>query len=143
MLITVFTAWAGIVIGVSFVATPAKFLASSLSLAEALDVGRHTFRVLSRLDLSMAIVASALCWFTRAKLPTISGLAAIWLVIMVEQLWLLPLLDNRVTMHLAGSAPPMTYHRTLFIGLEAVKVVVLLTCAASGFAAQPGRQSKL
>ena len=35
--------WAGLVLGVSFVATPVKFLAPSLSLADALAVGRVTF----------------------------------------------------------------------------------------------------
>lgn len=34
--------WAGLLIGVSFVAKPAKFLAPSLALAQALDVGRWT-----------------------------------------------------------------------------------------------------
>ena len=36
-----------ILLGVSFIATPAKFLAPSLSMAQALDVGRWTFHVLS------------------------------------------------------------------------------------------------
>jgi hypothetical protein len=32
--------WAGLLLGVSFVATPAKFLAPTLGLAQAWDVGR-------------------------------------------------------------------------------------------------------
>ncbi len=40
--------WAGVALGVAFVATPAKFLAPSLSLPVALDVGRHTFAVYDR-----------------------------------------------------------------------------------------------
>jgi hypothetical protein len=35
--------WAGMLLGVSFIATPAKFLAPSLPLAQALDVGRSSF----------------------------------------------------------------------------------------------------
>ena len=41
-----FLIWAGIIFGVSLLATPAKFLAPDLSLTEALQVGRVTFRVL-------------------------------------------------------------------------------------------------
>jgi hypothetical protein len=39
--------WSGLLIGVSFVATPARFLAPSLQLPQALDVGRWTFHVLT------------------------------------------------------------------------------------------------
>lgn len=34
--------YAGVLIGVSFIATPAKFLAQSITLAQAFDVGRWT-----------------------------------------------------------------------------------------------------
>ena len=44
------TFWAGIVIGVSFIATIAKFDAPSLTLPVALDVGRHTFAPLARIE---------------------------------------------------------------------------------------------
>lgn len=43
--------WAGLSIGVAFLATAAKFLAPSLSLPVALDVGRQTFRVYNRAEL--------------------------------------------------------------------------------------------
>ncbi len=35
--------WAGLLLGVSFIATPAKFLAPSLPMAQALDVGDGPF----------------------------------------------------------------------------------------------------
>lgn len=46
----------------AFLATPAKFLAPSLPLAVALDVGRHTFQVYNRVELLllMALVALGL-----------------------------------------------------------------------------------
>jgi hypothetical protein len=40
--------WLGLLLGVSFLATPAKFLAPSLALPVALDVGRHTFAVFNK-----------------------------------------------------------------------------------------------
>jgi len=39
--------WMGIVIGVSFLATPVKFTADSLTRPVALDVGRATFHALA------------------------------------------------------------------------------------------------
>lgn len=37
--------WAGMIVGVSGLATPAKFVAPSLNLPIALEVGRVTFQV--------------------------------------------------------------------------------------------------
>lgn len=42
-------------IGVSFIATPVKFLASTLTLPVALDVGRATFGISVRVQLGMAV----------------------------------------------------------------------------------------
>ncbi len=46
--------WIGLLIGVSFLATPAKFLAASLTLPVALDVGRHTFAIFNRVEWLLA-----------------------------------------------------------------------------------------
>jgi hypothetical protein len=43
--------WAGTLFGVSFLATPVKFLAPSLTLPVALDVGRQTFGVFSLVEI--------------------------------------------------------------------------------------------
>jgi hypothetical protein len=42
--------WAGVVIGVSFLAAPAKFAAPSLSLPVAMDVGRQEFGTLNLVE---------------------------------------------------------------------------------------------
>jgi hypothetical protein len=138
-LVLLLAVWAGVVIGVSFLATPAKFLAESISMAQALDVGRHTFRVLSTVELSLAIMASALCWFASSRLLTSGGLMAVWLVLLAERFWLLPVLDERVALYFAGSPPAATYHHTLFIGAEMLKVVLLLICAVSASTTRTAR----
>src|SRR5665648_1182454 len=48
--------WIGMLVGVSFLATPAKFLAPSLTLPVALDVGRHTFSVFNRVEWAFSVV---------------------------------------------------------------------------------------
>ena len=48
--------WLGLLIGVAFLATPAKFLAPSLSLPVALDVGRQTFYVFNKVEWVMGAV---------------------------------------------------------------------------------------
>ena len=48
--------WLGLQIGVAFLATPTKFLAPSLSLPVALDVGRQTFYVFNKVEWVMEAV---------------------------------------------------------------------------------------
>lgn len=130
-------AWAGIVIGVSFLATPAKFLAPSLSMEVALDVGRYTFRLLANLELAMAVIASLLCWIVRPGVRSVSGLAVICVLVLVERWWLLPVLDERVSLVLAGTIPPASSHHMLFIGMESAKTLMLLACAVTVLGSRP------
>lgn len=47
------TLWLGMLIGVSFIGTPAKFGAATLSLPVALDVGRTTFALFNWIEWGM------------------------------------------------------------------------------------------
>ena len=55
--------WLGLVLGVSFLATPIKFRAKSLTRPVALDVGRTTFHAFGKLEwlLSVALVVITCC----------------------------------------------------------------------------------
>jgi hypothetical protein len=48
--------WAGMIIGVSGLATPIKFTAPSLTLPHALEGGRVTFHLFSRVEWGLAIM---------------------------------------------------------------------------------------
>jgi hypothetical protein len=64
--------WMGIVIGVSFLATPIKFTADSLTRPVALDVGRATFNALGYLELALTVTLAALIWRAIATHPRTS-----------------------------------------------------------------------
>jgi hypothetical protein len=132
LLATGFAAWAGLIFGVSFLSARAKFRAPSITLRVALDVGRQTFRALSRTEILLAIAASAIC-VVIANWLFVAGLAVIWIVIVAERFWLLPVLDLRAGIRMTGRAPDPSYHHRLFAGLELAKVVVLLICSGAGF----------
>lgn len=123
--------WAGLVFGVSFLATAAKFLAPSLTIPVGLDVGRYTFRVLAQAELVAAVIAALLCWRARRTFWMVAGLAAAWAVLLVDRFWLLPALDERVSLYLAGTAAPPSYHHTLFAGLELLKLIGLAVAAVA------------
>ena len=121
--------WLGLLLGVSFIATPAKFLAPSLSLPVALDVGRQTFKLFSSVEIGIAslLAASALLgtWSRRA----IFLVCVVAAIVMLQKLWLLPLLDLRVGSILEGGTPAASQLHEIYIGLEVAKGAVLALLA--------------
>ncbi|MBS4005551.1 MAG: DUF4149 domain-containing protein [Afipia sp.] len=124
------SAWAGFLIGVSFLATPVKFLAPSLTLPVALDVGRQTFTVFNRCEIALAIVMLLLVvWERRSK--TSIGLAAILaLIVLTQTIWMLSVLDTRVETILQGGALAPSSLHTLYIIVECVKLALLVAIAS-------------
>ena len=59
--LVVAAAWFGMLLGVSFLATPAKFLAPSLTLGVALDIGRQTFAILNKVEWLFSAVLAGWC----------------------------------------------------------------------------------
>jgi hypothetical protein len=117
--------WAGLLTGVSFLATPAKFMAPSLSLPVALDVGRQTFFVFNRVEIGIAVVLLiSLAWHRRTWFAVGFGVGMLACVL-VETIWLLPLLDARVTTIIAGGVPPPSLLHQLYIGIESIKLLGL------------------
>lgn len=123
--------WAGLLIGVSFVATPAKFLAPSLPLAQALDVGRWTFHVLACIEWPLAAAALIVTFAARRKLgPHWKAVAACLVgaaaVLALETFWLRPILDARLLLIMGGQPVPASRLHGLYIGLEALKLILIL-----------------
>jgi hypothetical protein len=126
--------WAGIALGVAFLATPAKFLAPSLTLPVALDVGRQTFAVCNRVELVIGALLIALAPFTTRRGPwTLAFLPPIALVVL-QAVWLIPTLDARVGQILQGHAPPPSSLHLVYIAVEAFKTAWL---ALVGFLGWP------
>ena len=124
-----FVLYAGLILGVAFVATPAKFLAPHLALPVALEVGRYTFRILNRLE--WAILGAMLVWglIQAPGFQWWATLVAVSALVAIETAWLLPALDARAQIVIAGGTPPAASLHRLFVGLEAAKVILLLSSA--------------
>jgi hypothetical protein len=118
--------WAGVVIGVSFLAAPAKFNAPTLTLPVAMDVGRQEFGTLNLAEILLAVVALALAAYARAERTIWFGLAIAAGVIAGQALWLLPVLDARAEMIIQGETPPGAPWHTLYIAIEVLKLLALL-----------------
>ena len=121
--------WAGIVVGVSLLATPVKFEAASLPLHVALEVGRYTFRALERFEWILAAVTLALAFQSRIKGWSLYALGGVGLMMALQQAWLLPALDERVTLVLSGQTPPPSSLHWVFVVLESLKILFLIVVA--------------
>lgn len=127
--------WMGIVIGVSFLATPVKFTADSLTRPVALDVGRATFHALAYLEWVLAALLAVLIWRTATHQQSIgrralTAAAVVAVAVVVQSAWLQPELDERVTSIIAGIEPPPSHLHTVYGIVEVAKVAALGLLAA-------------
>lgn len=131
VIVAVLLLWAGLLLGVSFVATPAKFLAPSLPMTQALDVGRSTFYMLARIEWAIAVVVAVLlasAWRSgTSRIDLVAGLLAVAVAVLaVESFVLRPRLDARVLRIIAGESVPPSQMHNLYIALEALRLVLIL-----------------
>jgi hypothetical protein len=118
--------WAGVVIGVSFLAAPAKFGAPGLSLPVAMEVGRREFGALNLAELVLAAVTLALAAYARPERVIWLGLGLAAVIVVLQWLWLLPVLDARAELIIRGETPEPAPWHALYIGAEIIKLVALL-----------------
>ena len=119
--------WLGMIVGISFLEAPVKFTAPSVSLAVGLDIGRRVFGVFNKIEIIWALTTLILVLIARPGLKYGLPLAVVWAALMIESIWLLPALDQRVTMILEGKVPPASLHHSFYVILEFVKVAALGT----------------
>ncbi len=122
--------WAGIVIGVSLIATPVKFQAPSLTIPVGLEVGRYTFRLMGRLELCFLIAAIIAAGLAQPRLLSVVALALVIVEVVLQRYWLLPVLDGRVSEILAGGPISFSIHHWVYAVMEGLKATLLTTAAA-------------
>jgi hypothetical protein len=121
--------WLGLLLGVSFLATPAKFLAPSLSLPVALEVGRHTFAVFSYVEIAAALTVLALALASGLGRLVAAAAAITGAMVALQALWLLPVLDARVETILRGGMPEPAILHEVYVGVEVLKALLLVFLA--------------
>ena len=125
--------WAGLVLGVSFVATPVKFLAPSLSLADALAVGRVTFAALQWIECVAVVALAVLVWIATPRRRALVLLGVIVAILVCQYVWMLPILDVRVQAIIDGRHQPSSFLHWIYTAFEFVKVALLVVIGLTGF----------
>ena len=126
-LVVVCLVWAGMVLGISFLEAPVKFRAPSLTRAVGLDVGRRVFGVLGKVEVGWVLLTALLALLSNGGAVWFwSALGLVWVVVLVQRVWLWPALKEHAGRVISGEDPPHTYHHAAYIGSEAVKVAGLV-----------------
>ncbi len=118
------------VLGVSFIATPAKFLASSLGTRTAFDVGRATFELFNTIEVGLSIVLLALVLYDRKRVSTAVLTVCLLTITATQAFVLLPVLSDRVSAIVAGFGVPPSNVHSLYVFMEITKIGLLVAVAS-------------
>lgn len=117
--------WLGMILGISFLEAPVKFMAPSVTLEIGLDIGRQVFGVFNKVECALAIALAILVVMIRQRDRWVILPAVVWLSVALQTFWLLPLLDDRVGLILQGQTPAPSSLHSLYVVLEVLKVAAL------------------
>lgn len=119
--------WIGLIVGLSFIETPLKFLAPGITTPLGLGIGRLVF-----ISLSIAgwIILVALTLIGQARpRETRSGwllIGAMWLIMAAESFLIRPALAARSDIVIAGGDPGESWLHYGYIAAELVLLAVLV-----------------
>lgn len=131
--------WLGMILGISFLETPVKFMAPDVTLEIGLDIGRQVFGIFNKVECGLALVLAILVGIIRQKDRWVILPVVVWFSLALQTFWLLPLLDDRVGLILQGQTPPPSHLHTFYVVLEVLKAIAL---AVYGFRASGGLQEE-
>lgn len=118
----------GMFITVSFLETPLKFQVSGITLSIALGLGKIMFGISTKIQGAFLILILALMFFARRDYTKLDFLIVILilLVLIVQQFWMLPVLNERADQLSAGKPVPSSELHNFFIYTEVGKMILLL-----------------
>ena len=108
---------------------PLKFRAPGITLPLGLGIGRLVFRALNSAEIVLA--AATAITFALAARPAAATvlLVALAVTLAVQVTVLRPRLEARAALIIAGETPPESRTHLVYIALEGVKVLMLITFA--------------
>ena len=118
--------WVGMLVGISFLEAPLRFRAPGVTLTIGLGIGRLVFRALNAAEVALLAVLVGAVLVTRPDAPAGVLLAAAAGVLAVQLVGVRPPLNRRSDRVLAGEQLPRSKPHLAYVGLEVVKVVLLV-----------------
>jgi hypothetical protein len=123
--------WLGMVLAISFLEAPLKFRAPDVTLRVGLGIGRLVFRALNRVELVLLLLVVVAVVIT-PRTPLLWSTAGLAVLLGLQIGLVRPTLNRRSDRVLAGEELPRSRVHLIYVGLEVVKVILLV---ASGWLA--------
>lgn len=121
--------WVGFVLAISFMEAPLKFQAPSLTLATGLEIGYLVFHALNGIELVFATIIATVTFRTKAHRPIRLQTIVLVVWLMGQTLLLYTKLDERTLAIIGGTAVPEAPYHLIYIGMEVIKLFMLLRLA--------------
>ena len=118
--------WVGMTVGVSLLATPVRFTATSITRPVALDVGRVVFAALNKAELVAVILLLIIVRVSGRSRELWIGCGVLILIVLAQGAWLIPELAARTDIVLSGGEPPPSHAHAIYSTLELAKIGLLL-----------------
>lgn len=119
--------WFGLLMGISFLEAPLKFQAPGITLGLGLGIGRLVFSVLNKIEIVLALIMVLSVYKARPGRKAVYFLAVIFILLLLETVWLLPALDVRAQQVIDGTAAPYSGMHIIYIVFDSIKAVLLFT----------------
>lgn len=124
--------WFGMVGAISFLEAPLKFRAPNVTLALGLGIGKIVFQMLNRIEIAFAaLMLISLLLARPAGDFALYIFGAIFVLLLLQTVWLLPLLNARAEQVIAGVAAPHSNNHLIFIAFETLKFLLLFILGVS------------
>ncbi len=135
--------WFGLILALSFIETPLKFLAPDVTLPIALGIGRL---VLTAANIAGAVLLLSITVVSALRPPVQRGawiaLGGLWLVLLVEVALIRPALNARTDAILAGGDPGSSPLHVLYIIADLLLLALLIGYALLARPVRSGREAR-
>lgn len=118
--------WLGLTVGISIIAVPAIFTASSVARPQALDVASAIFAALSRAELVALVLLLVVVRFSGRAKSLWAFAGGLTLIVLAQSAWLMPELAARAQQIVAGIEPAPSSAHAIYAALEIIKVLLLI-----------------
>lgn len=127
LIIAITFVWVGMVLGISFLEAPLKFQAPNITTELGLGIGKLVFSALNKIEISFSILLLVFLWRGKFATKSIYLYPVIFCIILVQSIWLIPVLNQRADLIISGQEVNPSFHHIAYVILEVVKVVLLIT----------------
>lgn len=119
--------WIGFLCSISFMEAWLKFTASGVTLPIGLSIGKLVFNSLTKVEWVFILIMFFNFYIGNDRYKQLKVLFLVVLgCLTIQSLWILPLLNERANLIIAGKELNVTYHHLYYVILEIIKVLCLL-----------------